>query len=584
MTWRPGTIHQFILAAAALILYFPTLDYPFQFDGVKEIRDNQAIADIGDLGRIWNYNPSRFIVFLSFAFNRHFGGDDTFGYHLVNISLHLANTLLLYHLIALLFATSTPAGRDYDGANAGGWAAFAAALIFAVHPLQTEAVTYIWQRSSSMGAMFYLISMLAYLKASLSWRESAPPVRWMGWLAFSVISAIAGMFTKQFCFTIFFAAALLEYCVVSRSWRGLREKAFMLWPLAPTLAIVPFLTFFYARGEIADITARAAETPTPYSYFLTQLNIITLYLRLFIYPSGQNLDHDIPISASFFSSAPSFVLLAALLALGFWLWRSSPMASFGIFFFFVSMSVESSFFPLPDIVFEHRMYLPLAGLLITMAALARMSPRASIIMAAALAGSIALSVATWQRNGVWATPQSLWEDVVSKSPQKWRGYLKLGAIHKRQGNWAEAEKMYEQVVRLAPGVAEANHDLGVLKKMAGDLETAEKLFQNALKLKPSLYVSSLELGRLHMEQKRLEEAQQDFALVTQTEPRFFLGWYFLGRSLEELGKMAEAQRAYQQALALRPENAELPGRLARVKQAQDLGQNPKDAPSSSPPR
>jgi tetratricopeptide (TPR) repeat protein len=530
------------------------LRYPFQFDGIGAIKRNKDISDVTNLAIIWDYNPSRFITFLSFAINHHFGGLDTFGYNLFDIVIHAANTLLVFHFIGLLFSAARRLSGDETGHRNNANFQFAAALLFAVHPIQTEAVTYIWQRSASMASLFYLMSMTAYLRASLGGFDGEPPSRRKAWIGLSVASALAAMFTKQIAFTLPFALALMEFCLISGSLARFRERAGALWPYIPMTAIIPFLTFYFARGEVVDWGVRAKDVPTPYVYLITQFNVIAMYLRLMVYPAGQNLDYDFPLSASFLDSAPAFLLLASLLGFGIWLFKRNRMASFGILFFFLSMSVESSFFPVPDTVFEHRMYLPVAGLFIAMAALMAAAGRSwgeetgRALIAAALMAAIPLALATRDRNKVWETPRSLWEDVLKKSPNKGRALTNMCTILMNAHEYDKAIPMYKRLVQIDPNIPETRHDLGALLRIRGDLEGAEENLKAALALRPKMAITHLELGRVHEAQGRLDEAGADYVRAINNSPRVMDSHFRLADLLIRTGNPSGAEKVYKDVL------------------------------------
>ncbi|MDH5756515.1 MAG: tetratricopeptide repeat protein [Nitrospinota bacterium] len=569
----PALYRQAFLVGAVFAVYGGTFGYPFQFDGIKEILHNQVIKDISRIDLIWNYNPSRFLLFFSFAVNHALGGVDTFGYHLYNILLHVGATLLVYHFIGLLFRAAARLEGEGQNRQMAGALQFFMALIYAVHPLNTQAITYIWQRSASMVAVFYLFSMVAYLKSSLDQMDGAPQERWKPWRALALATALAAMLTKQSAFTLPMALVLMEYLVISGSVARLRQRAIWLAPFLPLLLIVPLLTVFYQAGEVTHLAIRAVDVPPPLHYLFTQFDIIILYLKLMVFPVGQNLDHHFILVTSFWDSADSFALLMAILAAGVWLGRKNPMASFGVLFFFLTMSVESSFFPLPDWVFEHRMYLPSVGLYIALAALAETTTRNRgrnvrwSLLAVAVAAVALLGVATVKRNQVWATSASLWEDVVKKSPDQARGYINLGSVKKRAGEYSRAQELYEKAVELGGGAAEVHHDLGVLKRISGDLAGAETSLRMARKLKPDMIITALELGKVLEAQGKYMEAGAEYTAAANLSPTFIAAHSHLAALLEKMGKPDLAEKVYMNILKQNPGDGGALEAMARLLRA-----------------
>ncbi|MDH5638836.1 MAG: tetratricopeptide repeat protein, partial [Nitrospinota bacterium] len=549
---------QAFLVAAVFAVYWGTLDYPFQFDGIKGIENNIVLDDIKRSDLIWNHNPSRFLPSLSFAINRHLGGQDTYGYHLVNISLHAAVVLLLFYLTGLMFR----AARRLDGRERNPGRVeniqFTIALLYAVHPLNTQAVTYIWQRCAIMAAVFYFLAMVAYLKSSLDRLDGAPDIEWKQWRTISLAAAAAAMITKQVSVTLPVALALLEYTMISGSFSRFRQRIGSLLPFLPLLFVVPFLTIHYQTGEVMDLIHRKEDLLSPLRYLLTQFDIIILYLKLLLLPVGQNLDHDIPVVTSFWGSAGSFSVLVAFFMAGVWLIKKNRMASFGVVFFFLAMSVESSFFPIPDIVFEHRMYLPSVGLYLAFASFAgnvslKWSSRAMWGVAAlALAVTISLSVATVKRNQVWGSRESLWADVVQKSPGKARAHINLASVKKKAGKYEEAEKIYESAVEVGGGIAEVHHDLGVLKRLRGDLDGAEIHLRKSRALAPYAAISALELGRVLEAQGRLSDAGAEYVDAANLAPRSLVARYKLADILRKSGNTDAEEKVYKGILELSP--------------------------------
>ena len=561
------------LVAAVLALYAPVLHYPFLFDGISGIERNIHIKDPFDLATVWRTNPSRFLTFESFALNRWAGGVNPTGYHWVNNLIHAANTVILYILIGMLFTASrgqAKPGREEWTVMAAG---FLAALLFAVHPLQTEAVTYVWQRSASMVTMFYLLSMVFYLRSALMETEGETGggrLRSL-YMGFSILFALAAMITKQTAVTLPLALALVDYFFISGlSLARFKERVVRLAPFIPMILIVPALTAMYDQGEVSDAWRVPQQMLSPWTYLLTQFNVLVHYLRLFFYPVGLNLDYDFPIAHSIFDSAGSLLILLAILLAGLWLSPRARMGGFGIVFFFLAHSVESSFYPIADVIFEHRMYMPMVGLMITLAwamaaSEAVLGRKGALALAlAAIMAALALSCATLERNRVWASGEILWQDVIAKSPHKPRGYVNMMVLHRVAGNMDEAEKWLAKSLEVDPTMADGFHDLGVFRMIKGDLPAAELNLKKALELDPKRKFTLLELGKVYFRQGRYDEAGETFVKAINVDNRFFVGFDWLGKTLLAQGELAKAKSVYEKLLASSPGNPSALGALAGI--------------------
>jgi hypothetical protein len=258
----------------------------------------------------------------------------------------------------------------------------ASGLIFVAHPIQTQAVTYIVQRFTSLATLFYLLSLVLFIKARLYNLEEkrfyAPSH--LGYYVGSLLAAFLAMKTKEMTITLPAIILLYEFCFFSPSLKELTKKLPYLTPLLLTFFIIPFssygLTLFGISGgtfigiaEVGDIIGAATQETTAISrtdYLFTQFNVIVTYIRLLFFPVNQNLDYDYPISHTLFEFPTLFSLLflISIVIFGVWMFKKSRLISFGIFWFFITLSVESSIIPIRDVIFEHRVYLPSVGFVI----------------------------------------------------------------------------------------------------------------------------------------------------------------------------------------------------------------------------
>src|SRR6266446_5798033 len=467
------------LPLLTIFIYYKTFSTPFHFDDRFFIVENQGIKNFSSL----LLSGSRYVGFLSFALNYHFGRLNVFGYHLVNMLIHLSNGFLVYTLILFLFKTPRMQSSSFNP-NRSFWIALATALLFVAHPIQTQAVTYIVQRLASLATLFYLLAVVLYLK----WRLAPSEARSRSlWYAGAWLSTVLAMKTKEIAFTLPFMLLLVE-AIFFGSFT--RKRWIALIPFLLTLSIIP-LSHSGAIGE-GEGFAKETTAISRLDYLFTQFRVILTYLRLLIFPVHQNLDYDYPISHSLLEPNVffSFLFLSAFLGLAFYLLFYSQRSTrhyqlkligFGLLWFFLTLSIESSIIPIRDVIFEHRLYLPsvgffLAGSVAILGLLDRWRGMTAIVIGILLA---LFSVATYQRNLIWKDELTLWSDVVQKSPFKIRGHNNLAEAYVHLGQYHEAMQEYKAIITLDPKDVRAHIGLGVAYQMVGSHDEAIQEYKSA---------------------------------------------------------------------------------------------------------
>ena len=351
-----------VISYLGIFIYSNTFRCPFYFDDLVVIVNNSLIKNIHHLHDIWSVYPSRFIIFLSIALNYYFNHLHVFGYHVFNLAVHLISAILVWWLTLLTF--SAPALKDSSkaGDNIASHAnliALFVGLVFVSHPVQTEAVTYIWQRSASMVALFYLSSLCFYVKFRLQQLKNSTSGFYY---ILSLLIAILAMFTKENAITLPLMIMFYEFFFF-------RVKKKFNWgyscPFFLTIIIIP-LTISLTKSAMSQSIQGVVEGDIGISrmhYFLTQLRVMVTYIRLLFVPIHQNLDYDFPIYKNILQwpVLTSGLFLIAILYFAIRMFSKYRLVSFSIFWFFLTLLPESSFLPLKDIIFEHRLYLPLVG-------------------------------------------------------------------------------------------------------------------------------------------------------------------------------------------------------------------------------
>jgi hypothetical protein len=519
--------HLAAVALLGLIVYSNTFDVPFLFDDIRNIETNPLIMDLGYFlepskaerlpvsSNVYFGWKTRYIGYLTFALNFKMHGLDVTGYHVVNLAIHILTALAVYFLLVLTF--KTPAIKRSPLTEKSGHIALFTALLFVCHPLQTQAVTYIVQRFASLVTMFYLLSLVLYIKArrngSAERRKKKYPITLLLY-CFSVLSCVLAMLTKQNAFTLPFAIALYELMFLRG---GIMKRALLLVPFftVQTISILSVGTGAY--NCFFETTAVSwAE------YFFSQFRVIVTYLRLLVLPVNQNIDYDYPVYSSFFEPAVfmSFMLLFGIFCLGIYLLHRSRitdhglrLVAFGIFWFFITLSVESSVIPIGSVIFEHRVYLPSAGFflagVVAVFFLFDVLGRRRPFIGRALTPTLVLiilvmSVAAYERNSVWGTELGLWRDAVGKSPRKDSVHYTLAIAYSNAGKRGQAIMHYREAIRLNPDNTSARFNLALVLLAQGKLAPARHELEVVLELNPRHRARSF----LDYVEKR--QAQRDF--------------------------------------------------------------------------
>ncbi len=580
-----------LITITTLLIYSHTFSFPFHFDDESSIVQNYRLRD---LSKFWPPSGTRYIGFLSFAINYYFGRLNVFGYHLVNIIIHIINGLLVWWLLTLTFRT--PRMERSGILQLKSLIAITCALIFISHPIQTQAVTYIVQRFASLATLFYLLSLVLFIMGRLSHHAHNPIPRAVFYL-FSLLSAILAMLTKEISFTLPFVILLYEFTFFANSPPGSVTQGLSLrlrtLGLKRLLYLIPFLLILLVIpltligidkplgdiiGELGEATKEIKEIPRGV-YLLTQFRVIVTYIRLLFLPIHQNLDYDYPLYNSLFRPEVflSFTFLLSILGLAIYLFVRSRrthngyafLVSFGILWFFITLSVESSIIPIRDVIFEHRLYLPSVGAVIAFSttifyalryAKIKVSPASPSHLIATsillLVTTVPLGIATYNRNRVWKDGVTLWEDVVKKSPKKGRGYEGLGFAYYTKNQVDEAIKameVYRKILKMKPTQLGVHYRLGIAYYTLGQIEEAIEEYKKALRLVPDFPEAHFGIGAAYYSQGRMDEAIEEYEKALRLKPDYPDAHYNLAKVYESKGLLDMAVQESIMAVRINPD-------------------------------
>lgn len=520
-----------IIALLALLVYSNSFSAPYTLDDFSSIQDNYAIRDPLDFKSIWKFYSNRFILYYTISLNYYIHGDIVEGYHIVNLLIHIINGFLVYRILMNLFSLKSLTPRISKRYHR--WVALMASAIFIAHPVQVNAVTYIIQRTASLAAMFYMLAVLMYIK----YRKQNKPVYYF----LTLISTILAMFTKENTITIPFMLLLIEFMFFLNDKKMRWYKRILIFiPILATIPIIPGTNLFlngYSQSD-PDVTFKASTDMDRFQYFYTELNVVLDYIRQIIIPDNLNFDYsnDYPISKTIWDnhSYISFIIHCLIGLIALLTFNKNKLISFGILWFYIGLSVESSFISIKDVYFEHRLYFPLAGfvMFIIGAVFYRrnkgkgrtyiIKPMFLFTMLAVMM-TIMYSAVTLQRNYIFSDPIRLWSDVVSKAPNSDRAHSVLATEYLNKYELGGGEKEY--------------------------LEKAEKEFKKAIEIDYFNDTAHCNLAKVYLLKEDYKNCIIEAKNANDISPSVY-GYNNLGLAYKNMGNMYSAINAFLEGYSL----------------------------------
>ena len=557
-----------VLVFAGVLLFASSFNDPFHFDDVL-ITNDTNVANPALWFHFFNPLHLRQLTFFTFYLNHLAGGTDPSGYHIVNVLLQVANAVLLFLLLKRYVER---------------WIAIAAASIFLVHPIQTSAVLYVYERSTLLACFFSLLGLIAIAE------------RRVGWAVVSFALAFEG---KESAIAVPLALAVLPSPfgrgrrVEDAPGEGLRSGQILQpTPGAParwlsrrplpqgegfrTLFVVgaallsAFALGILVRFNEQTVGIGAAAQTSPFRYLLIETRVVYTYLRLLVFPYPQSLEYDFHESGGILAAGGIVLMIAA----GYWLYRNGNerlrVAGLCILAFFILLAPTSSVVPSADAAFEHRLYLPMLAFSLFAASLLASIPQRNLVAAAAL---IALAALTIGRERIWSSDIALWEDTVQKAPGKARVWFNLGGAYLNTDP-DKARAAFLRALELQPHFTEALYDLGLIEQtkqnwnmalayydkavaeqptywpawnnmantwfVMGQHDRALEGFEKTLRLNPDYWPAQYNLAIVHFMRGRYTDAVRKLRIVLDWRPDFREARYLLATSLTRAGDRASA--------------------------------------------
>lgn len=578
-----------VIAIVCIIIYSNSLKTPFVFDDVPNIVTNKTIRNLSNFTSPGKVLSPRAIVDFTFALNYKFSKLKPQGYHLTNILIHTINGFLVYFMVLSILQT-IPAYSDSTGSSSlkKPLLSIITALIFVAHPIQTQAVTYTVQRYASMASLFYIGSLLFYLQARLKQRaliseKGSAAYRKNSYLfnisVLYILTITFGMLaflSKQNTASLPLAILLIEFLLINRTASNLKKT----WPLLCTAFGLWTLFILYVSGIFAgseeglglleDVSNLTKETITVsrWEYLNTQFNVLVIYIRLLLFPVGQSIDYQYSFKSGFFDAYTpmAFLFLVGLVIIGISIRKKQLLITFGIFWFFITLSVESSIIPIRDALFEHRLYLAMFGFALIAGHLLFyfLSKRQMLLIIVSTVIILTFSTATYIRNTVWRSEVSLWQNAVNKSPQKARPHYNLGVFLDKQHRTEEAIQHYLQAIQIKPDYAEAHVNLGNALNKQKKTKKAIAHYSQAIRIKPDFAEAYSNLGNVLESMGKTEKAIANYSKALKINPDFEKAHYNLGTILDKQGRTEEAIEHYLKALKIRADYIEAHNNLGNA--------------------
>jgi tetratricopeptide (TPR) repeat protein len=544
----PYAVGFLLTAFIVFTVYGPALNGPFLLDDSYMPYDQPAYENAPLSSWIKGMRP---MLMLSYWMNYQLSGGNTGPYHEVNLLLHVLNGILIYLSIRKIL---TWAGVQ---AHTGQILSIFAAGLFLLHPIQTESVSYIASRSETLSLFFFLAAFVVFLyRRSV---ETSWPV------ALAVLALFgAACLTKEHAVTLPALLLLTDYFWnPGFSFQGMRRN----WRLYAVMGAAGALGLAFVLRILsgAKTAGFGMKDLTWYEYFFTQCRAIWVYLRMYLLPFGQNVDHDFPISRNLLDGGAIFGLigLVALVGAAWFYRRRYPLIAYGVLAFVILIAPTSSIVPIRDPLVERRLYLPFIGLLlVTVGVLARWkTSRSTVVTALAILLAIEAGL-TFQRNRVWSSGLDLWQDTVAKSPRKVRPRFQLAFAYYSTGHCGQAVEEFSKAATFQTPDYNLLLDWGLAYDCVNQPAMALEKLRAAASLEKSAHIYSL-MGMVYAKQRLYPLALDALHTAAGLDPSFEMTYVYRGNIYLIQNQRAQAAQEYRRALAINPQNEFARDGLAR---------------------
>ena len=535
--------------------YSNTLQAPFYFDDYQNILENSAIRmeqlNLSGLMKAWTEStvPSRPVANISFALNYYFHQYDVMGYHLVNLAIHILTGISLFFLFKAVLGSP---GLQKTCRNPT-WIAFFAALLWMVHPIQTQSVTYVVQRMNSLAGLFSVLSILCYSRGRTSMKSGFRSI----WFTGCAVSLLLAMGSKEIAATLPVFLLLYEWFFLQDlSWQWFKKQRLYLIILFVFVFII-FLLFLGADPFGRIIDGYRFKDYNLMERVLTQFRVIIFYLGIFFFPlpSRLSLEHELVVSQSILS--PPTTLLAILFIAGMLVSalifaRKNRIYSFAVFWFLGNLVIESSVIPL-EMVFEHRMYIPSMFLCLLFSIMCFQYIKKTWLATGVIVLLVLLcSVWTHARNSMWKDPLDFHRSNVENASGFWRAHNNYGLELYKRGFYDEAIYHFLETLKLEPRHLLGHQDLALAYTMKEEYEKALRHFEIVLRTVPDYPDVYYKTAYMYRKKKDHAKAIEFLSNAVRLDPELVNAHIDLGYEYASIQNFQKAIVHFQKVLLLSP--------------------------------
>ncbi len=558
---RRNLLFSILIILLALLAYANSFEASFHHDDMHVIVRNSYVKDASNIPRFFlqpqmgsgvytetsSYRP---LLMATFAMNFYLGGLNVLGYHLVNFGLHVCCAILVYFILLHLFR--------FAGIPAGGNPlrnppiALFGALIFALHPVQTESVTYITGRSSPLTGLFFLASFLTFLQ----YRATREVRYWI----FSCLLYAGSLLVKETAITLLPILVLFQWMFPEEGTLPKRYRVILPYLLLSLLYFL-FRVYFFGSLQYGSRPVRPF-----YENLLSQTRAWVHYLGTLILPLNLNADYDFPTSRSILEGQVvlSIFLLVVIFLVIWRLSRSNRLIGFFALWSAITLLPTNSVIALEDLVSDRWLYLSTVGYAALLAYAGnwifqnlvegrKRSAKMAFFFLCALVVEL-YGFSTGLRNFTWNNDRSLWEDTVAKSPKKARPYCALGAVLASEGKLEEARQSLERAIELAPRGGQAYINLGYVYSLEGKTAEAIAAYERAIPLNPKLLPEIYNnLSLIYSKIGQMEKAEALLLKAAEIRPHFAPPYCNLGALYQKKGDLDQAIEYYEKTVELAPD-------------------------------
>lgn len=547
---------------AGLLAYANGFQGTFIYDDIFSILENHTIQHLWPPWIAFSppiYTPvaGRPLVNYSLAINYAISQYHPWSYHAFNLALHILCGLLLYELIRKTLIQPRFDGRWTDASR---WIASSIAIPWIVHPLLSESVMYITQRTELLVSVFMLLALLCSMQGFSSTKTGR-------WSAATVACCVAGASCKELIAVAPLLILLHDRCFLAGSFLAAIQKRVSLYlGLTITWAMVSHTVIAGSRADVVGFSL----TVGPLDYLRTQMNVIVHYIRLCFWPHPLLISYDWPVTTNWGETLPATLCIAALLvATIVGLRRRNAIAYAGAWFFII-LAPTSSFIPIvTEVAAERRMYLPLAAVITLVASIVFRASRSLIArrglspnsaerltFVLALAACVPLIYGTISRNRDYRSDVGMWRNIISLLPDNATAHNNLGCLLGLKGELDEAKEHFMRAIHINPESPLAYCGLGDVYQMRNMKDEAIQQYREALKRDPHYIKALVNLGVFLCEAGRTNEALQHYEIAVSLEPDNSTVRIAYGRALRAAEEYEKAARQFQQAIRISPHLAD----------------------------